>query len=83
MEWFFDLLGGAVQSIALAYLIRNYPGILCILGGLFLAILLAWKHRQKSSTWRFTPKQVFDMGLGIISLYMIGLGTVLMIFWDP
>ncbi len=83
MEWIFDLLGGAVQSITVAYLIRNYPGLLSIFGGLALAIITAWKHKQKASTWKWNPTQVFDAGLGLITIYFIGLGTYLLFFWNP
>lgn len=82
LDWFFDLVGGAVQSLTIAYLIRNHPGILCILGGLILVIILAWKHAQKASTWKWSPRQVFDMGLGLAAIYFIGLGTYLMFFWS-
>lgn len=83
MEWLFNLLGGAVQSVTAAYLIRNFPGILLILGGICLALTIAWKHRQTSSQWRFNPRQVMDFSLLFFTFFMLGMGTYLLFFWKP
>lgn len=73
-----DWIGDAVQALAVAYLIRNHPGVLLLLGGAALAIVLAWKHAQKASAWHWSPRQVFDLGLGGVTLYLLGVGTWLL-----
>ena len=77
----FDWIGDFFQWAAIVYLIRNRPGTLMLLAGAVLAIVLAWKHNQKSTTWKWSPRQAFDLGLGIVTIYLLGVGTWLT-FWQ-
>ncbi len=79
----FNWLSDIVQAVTIAYLVRNFPGILLLLAGAALALVIAWKHGQKASTWRFNPRQVFDAVLGLVLLYLLGMGTWLTVWWDP
>lgn len=79
----FEWINNAVSSVTLAYLVRNFPGLLLLFAGAVLAIVIAWKHGQKSSTWKWNPRQVFDAGLGLIAFYLLGMGTWLTFWWTP
>lgn len=79
MDWLSDIF----MSVTVAYLIRNFPGILMMLGGAAIAGLLAWKSWERKTTWKWSPRQVFDLGLGLIVLYLLGMGTWLLAFWEP
>lgn len=79
----FDWIADIVQAVTLAYLVRNYPGTLLLIAGAALAIVMAWKHRQKATEWRFNPRQMFDFGLGLVVLYLLAMGTYLILFWEP
>ena len=79
----FDWIADIVQVLALAYLARNLPGILLLIAGAVLAIVVAWKDRQKATEWRFNPRQAFDFGIGLVVVYLLGVGTYLTVFWEP
>ena len=77
-----DWIGEAVQVIALAYLVRNYPGLLLLLMAAGLTVVIAWKHNQKASAWKFNPRQVFHMALLGLNVYCWGMGTWLTVWWE-
>lgn len=74
-----DLIGGLLGKIALLYFLRTYYDVMMVMGGMVLAITLTWKSKQKSTSWKFNPKQVFDMTILGIALYLIVVGTVLVL----
>ena len=79
----FDWIGEVAQTIAITYLIRNYPGLLLLIGAAGLAIVIAWKHGQKASEWRFNPRQVFGFGLMAALFSLIAMGAYLTLWWEP
>ena len=74
-----DLIGGLLGRIALLYFLRNWYDVMMVMGGMVLSITLTWKSKQKSTLWKFNPKQVFDMTILGIALYLIVVGTILVI----
>ncbi len=78
----FDWIGEAVQAVTIAVLIAKYPGILMMLSGAVMAILIAWKHNQAATNWKFNPRQVFDGTLLLVMLYLFGMGTALTFFLE-
>ena len=78
----FDWIGEAVQAVTFAYLVRNFPGILLMLAGAVLTVVIAWKHNQKASDWKFNPRQMFDMALLLLNVYCWGMGTYLTVWWE-
>lgn len=77
MDFLFEGIAGLFGKIALLYFLRMYYDIMMIVLGMVLALIVAWKHRQKSTTWKFNPRQVMDFTLLGITIYLIGVGTIL------
>ena len=74
--------GEVVQALTFAYLVVKYPGVLMMLAGALMAIVIAWKHNQAATSWKFNPRQVFDGALLLVMLYLFGMGTALTFFLE-
>lgn len=79
MDFLFSGIAGLFGKIALLYFLQKYYDIMMIVLGMILALVIAWKHVQKSTSWKFNPKQVMDFTLLAIALYLILMGTLLTI----
>lgn len=77
MDFLFGGIAELFGKIALLYFLQKYYDIMMIVLGMVLAIVVAWKHRQKSTSWKFNPKQVMDFTLLGITVYLIAAGTLL------
>ena len=78
----FDFLGDLAWAGAIVYLVRSYPGTMMALAGAVLAIIMAWKHVQKSTTWKWSPRQFMDMVLMGAMVFLLVLGAVRAVFWE-
>lgn len=76
----FDAIAQFFGSIALLYFLRTYYDIMMIVGGMALALVVAWKHKQTATEWKFNPKQVMDFTLLAMMLYLTLVGTILTLF---
>ncbi len=77
-----DAIAEFFSLVTVAYLIRNYPGTMMLMGGTALALVMAWKHVQKATRWKWNPRQAFDVVLMGAMVFLLALGGARAVFWE-